>query len=147
MWHNRRWRLISRVGLCGMVCVGLSGCGAPAEKFTPIVGKVTVNGTPLGTGSVTFHPDAGKGNNSPHIPVGTLDSEGTYQLMSATREGAPPGWYKVTVSAQEPIDPKNPYALPKHLISPKFNDAGTSGLEIEVVEKPQPGAYDLKLTK
>jgi len=140
-------RLISRVAFGGMVCVGLSGCGVPAEKFTPVVGKVTVDGTSLGTGSVTFHPDAAKGNTTPHIPVGTLDADGTYKLMSATKEGAPFGWYKVTVSAQEPIDPKNPYAPPKHLISPKFSDASTSGLEIEVVEKPQPGAYDVKLTK
>lgn len=126
---------------------GTCGCDAPGETLTPVVGKVTVNGTPLGAGSVSFHPDAGKGNTTPHIPVGKLDAEGTYKLMSATKEGAPPGWYKVTVSAQEPIDPKNPYAPPKHLISPKFSDAGTSGLDVEVVDRPAEGAYDLKLAK
>jgi hypothetical protein len=140
-------RLIRYIGFCGMVCVALAGCGAPSEKLTPVVGKVTVNGTPLATGSVTFHPDAGKGNSTRHIPVGTLDAEGTYKLMSATQEGAPLGWYKVTVSAQEPIDPKNPYAPPKHLIGPKFSDASSSGLEVEVVDRPAEGAYDLKVLK
>jgi hypothetical protein len=146
--QGRRWRLISHVGFCGIVYVGLSGCGTGGgEKLTPVVGKVTVDGKPLTTGAVTFHPDAAKGNSTPHIPVGTLDAQGNYKLMSATKEGAPPGWYKVTVSAQEPIDPKNPYAPPKHLINPKFSDASTSGLEVEVVANPSAEAYDLKLAK
>jgi hypothetical protein len=130
-----------------MVCAGLFGCGASGEKLTPVVGKVTVDGAPLTTGSVTFHPNAQKGNSSPHLPVGMLDAQGNYKLMSATKEGAPPGWYQVTVSAQEPIDPKNPYAPPKHLIGPKFGDVSTSGLEVEVVAHPAAGAYDLKLAK
>jgi hypothetical protein len=147
MRRERRWRLISHVGLCGMVCAGLFGCGTSGERLTPVAGNVTVDGTPLTTGGVTFHPDTAKGNNTPHIPTGTLDSQGHYKLMSATKEGAPLGWYKVTVSAQQPIDPKNPYAPPKHLIDPKLSDAATSGLEVEVVTSPTAGAYDLKLAK
>ena len=126
----------------------IAGCsGAKTEKLSPVAGKVTVDGAPLTTGGVTFHPDAAKGNQTPHIPVGTIDAQGNYKLISATKEGAPPGWYKVTVSAQEPIDPKNPYAPPKHLINPKFNDANTSAIEIEVVASPAAGAYDIKLAK
>src|SRR5438876_366835 len=138
---------IIHVGLCGIACAALCGCGAGGEKLTPVAGQVTVEGAPLPTGSVTFHPNTEKGNNTPHIPIGTLDTQGRYKLMSATKEGAPLGWYKVTVSAQEPIDPKNPYAPPKHLISPKYGDPSTSGLEIEVVDHPAAGAYDLTLTK
>jgi|EndMetStandDraft_3_1072993.scaffolds.fasta_scaffold548474_2 hypothetical protein len=123
----------------------IAGCGAKSESFTPINGSVTVNGTQLTTGSVTFHPDTAKGNHSPHIPVGAIDAQGRYQVMTATKRGAPPGWYKVTVTAQEPIDPKNPYAPPKHLIPLRFSDASTSGLEVEVVETANAGAYDLKL--
>jgi hypothetical protein len=138
---------MSRIGLCAAICAILGGCGATGEKLTPVVGKVTVNGAPLATGSVSFHPDTQKGNTTAHIPVGTLDSQGNYKLTSADKEGAPLGWYKVTVSAQEPIDVKNPYAPPKHLIDPKFSDASTSGLEVEVVAAAAPGAYDFKLAK
>ena len=145
MQSQQGWNVASCVSLCGVICAGILGCGANVEKLTPVAGRVTVNGTPLTTGGVTFHPDAAKGNNTPHIPAGTIDAKGNYKLMSATKEGAPLGWYKVTVSAQEPIDAKNPYAPPKHLISPKFSDASTSGLEIEVVASPPAGAYDLKL--
>jgi hypothetical protein len=137
--------LIAVAVLYGAWFSGLAGCGAKVDSFTPVQGTVTVNGAPLAKGSVTFHPDSARGNSTPHIPVGTLDAEGRYKLMSATKEGAPLGWYKVTVTAQEPIDPKNPYAAPKHLISPKFSDVSTSGLAIEVVKQAASDAYDIKL--
>jgi hypothetical protein len=79
--------------------------------------------------------------------VGTLDAEGKYELMSATSPGAPPGWYKVSISAQAPINPNNPYAPPKHLIQPKYSDPSTSGLAVEVVENPASGRYDFEVTK
>src|SRR5262245_26414069 len=140
------WRARLMMGLCGLFCA--IGCGGGSgAKLTPVVGKVTVDGAPLTSGGVTFHPNSAKGNNTPHIPLGALDAQGNFKLMSATSEGAPLGWYKVTVSAQAPIDPQNPYAPPKHLINPKYNDAVSSGLELEVVEQPAVGAYDLKLSK
>ncbi|HZN35370.1 MAG TPA: hypothetical protein VFB80_16185 [Pirellulaceae bacterium] len=136
------------VSLAGAVCLTLAGCGGGSgEKFTPVTGKVTVGGAPLASGAVTFHPDGTKGNKTQHIPVGSLDAEGKYKLMSATIEGAPPGWYKVTVVAQQPIDPANPYAPPKHIINPKFSDAATSGFAVEVKEAAAPGAYDFEVTK
>ena len=40
----------------------IAGCsGAKTEKLSPVAGKVTVDGAPLTTGGVTFHPDAAKG--------------------------------------------------------------------------------------
>ena len=132
----------------GSVCVSLAGCGGGGgEKFTPVAGKVTVDGAPLAAGAVTFHPDAAKGNKTQHIPVGNLDAQGKYTLKSATIDGAPAGWYKVTVTAQQPIDPKNPYAPPKHIINPKFSDPAASGFAVEVKESTTPGAYDFKVTK
>ena len=130
-----------------VVCAAVAGCGGGSAKLSSVAGKVTVDGAPLGTGSVSFHPNSAKGNTTPHIPVGTIDGQGKYKLMSATEAGAPLGWYTVTVTAQEPIDPKNPYAPPKHLINPKFSDINASGLEVEVVKTPAAGAYDLKLAK
>jgi hypothetical protein len=138
---------IVRCALCVLSIAAVSGCSGNGEKLTPVSGKVTVNGAPLTTGSVTYHPDSSKGNASLHVPVGALDAQGVYQLMTATQQGASPGWYKVTVTAQEPIDPKNPYAPPKHLINPKFSDPNTSGLAVEVIDRPAASAYDLTLTK
>ncbi len=140
--------VLARLSACGILCAVLCSCEAGRdEKLAPVVGKVTVNGAPLASGAVTFQPDREKGNLTQHIPVGTLGAEGRYELMSATKKGAPLGWYKVAVSAQEPIDPKNPYAPPKHLVNPKYSDAATSGLAVEVVANAAPGAYDLEATK
>src|SRR2546429_9587446 len=114
MRSKRAWHVLARFVACAVICARLFGCGASRdEKLVPVVGKVTVGGAPLMTGAVTFRPDAEKGNLTQHIPVGTIDAEGRYELMSATKKGAPLGWYKVAVSVQEPIDPKNPHALPK----------------------------------
>ena len=141
-------RLFLGIAACwGLLSAGLAGCGAGGETLTPVAGKVTVGGAPLTAGAVTFHPDADKGNKTQHIPVGNLDAQGNYTMMSAATPGAPLGWYKVSVSAQQPIDPQNPYAPPKHLINPKFSDPGTSGLTVEVVASPAPGAYDFQVTK
>lgn len=134
--------------LLAIIIACCSGCGDKSiTVLIPVRGKVTLNGAPLGTGSVTFTPDAAKGNTTPHIPVGTLDAEGNYSLQSAGKEGAPPGWYKVTVTAQEPIDPKNPYAPPKHLINAKYSDPNSSGLTLEIVKNAPAGAYDVQVAK
>jgi hypothetical protein len=142
-----RWQRRCRLVCLSIACLCLSGCETGGERLTPVTGKVTVGGAPLTGGSVTFQPDAAKGNKTQHIPVGTLDGEGNYKLMSATAEGAPLGWYQVTVTAQAPIDAKNPYAPPKHLIHPRFSDPSTSGLAVEVVENAPPGRYDFQVTK
>ena len=139
---------VAAFGLCVALCVAFYGCGSGGnEKLTTVTGKVTVNGALLTSGAVTFQPDTEKGNLTQHIPVGTINSEGRYELMSATKKGAPLGWYKVTVSAQAPIDAKDPYAPPKHLVNPKYSDVGTSGLAVEVVASATPGAYDFEVTK
>jgi hypothetical protein len=53
----------------------------------------------------------------------------------------------VSVVAQAPADERNPYAATKSLIPARFAEVGTSNLNVEVVETPPSGAYDLKLTK
>jgi hypothetical protein len=70
------------------------------------------------------------------------------------KPGAPPGWYKVIVTAvAEP--PEHPKAPGKHagrpvaqsLLPAKYGQAKTSDLALEVVEQPASGAYDLKLRR
>jgi hypothetical protein len=134
--------------LFSALAAGICGCGSSgSEALVPVRGKVGVGGAPLDTGSVTFQPDASKGNSTPHIPVGTIEADGIYSLQSAGKEGAPPGWYKVAVTAQAPIDAKNPYAPPKHLIHPKYSDPNTSGISVEVVGNAPAGAYDIQVSK
>src|SRR5262249_38077153 len=97
-------------------------------------------------------PDAAKGNSAPFEPAGTVNKQGKYTLSTNGRKGAPPGWYKVTVTAVAPAEPdakpgRSHHPLPRSLLPAKFGHANTHDLSVEVVANPAPGAYDLKLTR
>jgi hypothetical protein len=146
------WRPGAFPALVGSVLVAcVVGCGkgdSGLGKLVPVRGRVVLGDKPLTTGVVIFRPDALKGNTSQQEPRGQIDADGNYKLLTAQQEGAAPGWYKVgVIAARQPADPKNPYALPRALIPLTYNDPEKSGLALEVVEKPSPGAYDLKISK
>src|SRR4051812_40534827 len=94
--RQSRWCLAAL--LTGGVVFVAAGC-ADGEKLAPVAGKVTVDGKPLTSGSVSFRPDASQGNSSQHQPTGTIDAEGNYELfVPPAKKGAPLGWYKVVVT-------------------------------------------------
>jgi hypothetical protein len=136
-----------------------AGCG-PGFKTVPVSGKILVDGEPLtaADATVVFRPDASRGNTSTLDFTGRADESGEYTLYYGNgKRGAAPGWYKVAVVATEPLalrtgpdkQGRRPVAGPpvrKSLIDTKYTLPTTSGIEIEVVEEPAPGAYDLRLT-
>jgi hypothetical protein len=134
-----------------VACGDTSGVG----RTVPVSGKVILQDEPwtAKTTIVLFKPDTSRGNTSPFEPAGTVDAEGNYTLTTKGKNGAPPGWYKVIVTAREetaPVHPKTPKQhrpAARSLLPAKYGQAETSGLLIEVVESPVPGAYDLKLSK
>jgi hypothetical protein len=129
------------------------GCGddSGVGKTYPVAGKVTLDDEPLTamSGTVLFKPDASKGNTSSFEPVGNLDEQGNYTLNTKGKKGAPPGWYKVIVTATGEMLPAkgNVHPRPKSLVPAKYGQDKTTNLFIEVVDDPAAGAYDLKLTK
>lgn len=133
----------------GAVLAAVLGCGKGGEgKLAPVQGKVMQEDKPLTTGMVIFRPDPAKGNTSQQEPRGQIDAAGNYKLKTAQNDGAVPGWYKVGIIATLPsADPKNPYAIPQSLIPTHYNDPERSGLVVEVVEKANPGAYDVSISK
>jgi hypothetical protein len=127
-----------------VLTLGLSGCGTKGPRLARVEGKMTAGTELLRTGTVIFYPNAKRGNLSAEEPRGQIDPEGNYKIFTGAKEGVAPGWYKVAVTAAEQVDPNNPY-FTKWLIPEKYIDPRTSGLEVEVVENPAPGAYDFKL--
>lgn len=136
------------VGLAiAFFCVALLGCSsAPNELLHPVSGQVTFGGKPLTTGTVSFRPDASKGNKSEHHPTGTIGADGKFTLFTGGHAGAPPGWYKVVVNAHEPaLDTGGAHpGLPKSIIPTRYAGNDTP-LAREVLENPAAGAYDLTL--
>jgi hypothetical protein len=122
----------------------LAGCGGGGS----VSGKVTLDGQPLTSGTVTFHPIA-----SGPVAIGTIGSDGRYELAVGQDRSVPPGEYLVTVEATEPVaaeptpakGPPRPPAAPKRITPAKYADRATTDLRFTV--KPGGNKIDLELKK
>ena len=142
--HGPRMNRTSTICSILVAWIAATGCNRhPLDGVVllPVVGKVIVNGTPLTRGSLAFRPEKAKGNESTHKPNAAIAEDGTYTVKTADRDGAPAGWYRVTVSSAAPVDPKSPYETHwnHHL---KYVGFETTDLFLEVKES---GTYNLKL--
>ena len=136
----------------GFVLAVAVGCGDKAEvPLLKVAGTVKAGGAPMPLGTVTFHPDAGKGNASKSTTSGNIKADGTYVLLTDGKEGAAAGWYNVTVSGQGMPDPSKmtePGKMPTApVVNAKYTKPETSGFSIEVKDGAAAGAYDLSLVK
>jgi len=114
-------------------------------SLVPVGGSVTLDGSPVAKGVISFAPDVG--NPVRVAPTGQLDG-GQYQLSIGGKAGAPPGKYKVCVlldPAAEEARVKAPQRT-QPSIPRKYHSPDTTPLTVEVVVLPNPGAYDLKLS-
>jgi hypothetical protein len=121
-----------------------------------VQGKITFDGQPLTEKStvILLKPDATKGNQSIFEPTGSVDAEGNFAVVTKDKHGAPPGWYKVIVTAytEPPVHPdkagsRKQRPVAQSLLPSKYGQVLTTDLALEVVENPPAGAYDLKLSK
>jgi hypothetical protein len=138
------------VALLSVLIPGCRRASAGAGLY-PVSGTVTLDGRPVEAsvrvfGKVWFHPDAAKGNPGTTALVGHIDEHGRYQLGGGGG-GAPAGWYRVSVVVAETVDPRNPTARRRSLAPDRYGRPETSGVEVEVVADPAPGAYDLRLKR
>ncbi|HTU89773.1 MAG TPA: hypothetical protein VMF69_06740 [Gemmataceae bacterium] len=132
-----------------VLCVGglltVAGCGSRFNPV-PVSGMVTVDGKPLTHFRLSFIPDAAKGNTTPVACMAPIDEQGCYDLRTTAVKpadggrGAPLGWYKVVLLTGAPGDPECD-------ADPIYTDVNRTPLLIEVVDNPEPGHYDLKLTR
>jgi len=76
-----------------------------------VQGKVTYKGEPLKYGTVSFVPDASKGNSGP-IATGNIKEDGTYILSTDEGgDGALVGHHKISIIGLDPA-PMNPNDKP-----------------------------------
>jgi hypothetical protein len=143
----------------------LTTCGCDKDpgvgKTYPVAGRITIDNQPLNAEStvIQLKPDGSRGNQTPFVPTGTVDERGFYEITTRGQNGAPPGWYKVLVTAhsgsaehskQSPGGAKSrgghpQRAVVRSLVPAKYGTEQTTDLTIEVVEKPSKDAYDLHL--
>lgn len=110
----------------------LTGCGDsnPLGRKA-IYGTVTLNGAPLKTGAIEFHPLAAGGTQS-----GGPITDGEYSISEA--QGLTLGTYRVRVYATEELPPLpedhmpgEDVPVPKSLIPPEWNQNSTQQVEIQ----------------
>jgi hypothetical protein len=124
-----------------LLVLACAGCSGQAKRV-PVKGKITVKGKVLPGGLVVYAPDAEKGNTSATEFRARCTEEGIYELTADGKPGVPPGWYRVTVWAMKEPTVAKP---PEWLAHPRYADAKTSGLTVEVKEGAATGAYDFDL--
>jgi hypothetical protein len=115
-----------------LIAMAATACGCASSEFeSDVAGTVTLDGQPVGPGTVVFVPP----DKASNPPTGTVQVNGTYFLKSNRARGLHPGHYTVSVSIlhQDPIPPGQRSTVPAKLVSPKkYSDPATSGLEYDV---------------
>jgi hypothetical protein len=130
--------------VAAIVLIPLASCEKGIRRV-PVSGTVTLDGQPLQGGVLMFNPDESKGNTA-RVGCSGPVKNGRYSLVTAgvtqidTGTGAPLGWYKVTLLTDLP-------GTPEIKVDKKYLRPETTPLQVEIVENPKPGHYDLQLTK
>jgi len=123
-----RCRVAFVVGLMwGPLVVLAGGCGGGQAR---VAGRVTLDGRPLETGTVRFHPAAGGPD-----AYGSIDAQGRFTLEVGTSGRLPPGRYAaavVAVAAAVAGDESRGEAMPEPITPARYADVATSGLAFDV---------------
>src|SRR5262249_10656345 len=87
----------------GLAVIWAVGCG-DSNKFVPVSGKVTLNGSPLAHATVSFQPFAKPGSiEAGEGSTGKTNEKGEFTLTSSTgKSGALVGKHRVSISALDP---------------------------------------------
>jgi len=120
--------------LAALLASSLSGCGKKLPKTIKVGGKVTYQGAPVPTGTITFHPTERTGKRLYRPAVDVLEADGTYELQSFRHgDGAMPGEYAVAIESFEG-GPTDEFPLrPREWVIPQsFANPATSGLSASI---------------
>jgi hypothetical protein len=134
-----------------LLTCSLVGCGDGGVELLPVSGTVGNGDQPLTTGTLEFHPDAAKGSTGKLLPRAEIAEDGTYTLYTTgedgAEKGAPAGWYKVTVFAEEPrpTEGAEAYAPAKLLVRDEYTSAEKTPLSVEVKPDAPADAYNISL--
>jgi len=95
----------------------LVGCSSSESPRVPVYGRVTIRGTALHSGAISFTPDRQHGSDGP-TQRADLAANGQFRVPKG---GLCPGWYRVTVAS---LDVRLPVRL---------RDPDATGIVREVV--------------
>ena len=129
----------------------LAGCGPQGPDLGPyglVSGQITYQGTPISKGMITFHS-----HHSGQVATANLESDGSYSMKLAGRDGLPIGEYQICIrpplTAQQGSDPS--MRRRNNLYDPtistdipmKYRYESSSGLDAQVLEGDNRFDFDL----
>ena len=139
------------LGRLFLIAIALAGCDS-GPKLYQAGGTVHYNGAPLPGANVTFMAEE---SSSPSI--GRTDEQGRFSLATAGRQGAPPGSYKVAITAvrqKRPVTEAEAVGMTSEqiaanhesMIPNKYNNFISSGLTATVEKNASANdfVFDLK---
>jgi len=135
-------RLFSNMAICLMTGIVAAVIGCGSSNQVSVQGRVTMDGQPVGPGSIVFLPDAGAEGTK----VAAAIEDGKYQI--GPERGASPGNFRVEISWSKKTGKQIPSADPgmmmdetKEAIPPKYNAETTLRCEF----KPGDNVHDYDL--
>ncbi|MEN0109395.1 MAG: hypothetical protein AAF805_01615 [Planctomycetota bacterium] len=132
-----RWRSASATALAALF---VAGCGGPFDAT--VAGRVSFDGEPLATGTITFTP-----TQEGATAFGRIEEGGSYSVMTGRENGIQSGEYEVSVIAREKTQPTadgGPPPAGKMLTPQWYSSRRTSGLTVSVA--PGSNTYDIELS-
>lgn len=124
----------------GLVAIAMM-CGCGGAYDATVEGVVTLDGSPVPSGSISFVPADGGPS-----AYARSDTSGHYEVYTGSEAGLPPGDYEVTVVAREAPKVKQskdggPPPPGKQLTPPWYASSASTPLNFSV----QPGSNDVNL--
>jgi hypothetical protein len=138
-FHPRCFHIAAAI--CAVGLVTLASCSKSSQE-SQVSGNVTLDGKSIGPGMTVFTP---VGDGKP--ATGSIESDGSYTLLTGREAGLTAGTYKAMVSIRELPKNMKPGDRPppgKLLIPEKYEQVDTSGLQYEV--KPGRNTIDIEMT-
>lgn len=125
-----------RTLLCFFLILAIVGCGNPVATVT---GKVTLDGKPLETGNIGFHP-----TGSGPVATTTIGAGGSFTV--GTEASAVPGSYQVVIIANEVKESKAPGAvlMPKRITPEAYGKKESTPLKADLKSGSNTISFDLK---
>ena len=131
-----------------LLFVVITGCGPGGHGTASVKGVVTLNGTPVTSGKVTFFPEGGRSAK------GFIQQDGTFVLGTYEEaDGAIPGTHKITIADVSSVpstgpdyDNVAPRRKKESPIPERYANPSASGLTREV-KAGEDNYFELELTK
>lgn len=129
------WGTIAGLSLLVVLC----GCAKEPVKVRPatfpVSGSLLIDGTPAVRAAITFHRTTPAADGKVYGPSAHTDDNGSFRITTFTAyDGAPPGEYKVTITAPWISKEGQDVEVPD-LLRGKYADSKTTPLTVVVAER------------